>query len=151
MKFSKKCDYALTVMLDLSNFYNNRRVHISDLSKRREIPPKFLGQILLLLKKEGLLKSKKGPNGGYSLIRPPKEIMVGDVIRVVEKSFFIDHPGTENAHGENGNLAGNGFFGLYPEIKAAVCLVIDNISFEDIRKREAESHEHDVSGYSYII
>lgn len=150
MKFSQKCNYALRVMLDLSTFYHYRRAHISDLAERGDIPPKFLGQILLLLKKNGLVESKKGPDGGYTLKRPPSEITVGEVIQIMEKSFHPEKPG-QNTPEKGGNYGRNGFYGLFREIDEAICSVIDRISFEDIRKKEAEYHERNTAGYTYII
>ena len=151
MKFSQKCNYALRVMLDLSTFYHYRRAHISDLAERRDIPPKFLGQILLLLKKKGLVKSKKGPSGGYTLKRPPSEIMVGEVIRVVEKSFFSEDPDSADTQKESRDYSKHGFYGLLRGIDEAVHSVIDHISFEDIRKREAERYAQDTAGNTFVI
>ncbi len=151
MKFSRKCDYALLVILDLSNFYNGDRVHISDIANRRNIPSKFLEQILLLLKKGGLVQSKRGPNGGYFLNRPPQEIMVGEVIRIVEKTILNEHIDDIDSQDKTDIVGGNGFFGLYKEIEEAICNVIDNISFAEIRDREEESLNTDQSGFTYCI
>ena len=151
MKFSQKCNYALRVMLDLSTFYHYRRAHISDLAERGDIPPKFLGQILLLLKKNGLVESKKGPDGGYTLKRQPSGIMVGEVIRIMEKSFFPEKDTDRNMWEKNVHYGPSGLYSLLREIDEAVSSVIDHISFEDIRQREAEYHARDAAGYTYMI
>jgi len=137
-------------MLDLSTFYHYRRAHIIDLAERRDIPAKFLGQILLQLKKNDLVESKKGPDGGYTLKRPPSEITVGEVIRIMERTFYPEKPG-QNGLEKGGNHGRNGFYGLFSEIDEAICAVIDHISFEDIRKKEAEHHERNATGYTYTI
>jgi Rrf2 family protein len=59
-------------------------VLISDLAKREAIPKKFLEQILLVLKHDGIVESKKGKGGGYALALPPDSITMGRVIRAME-------------------------------------------------------------------
>ena len=84
MNISYKGDYSLKIILDLTFYYPDTMVHIEDISKRQDIPRKFLEQILLQLKRGGFVESKKGPNGGYFLAVAPKDILLGDVIRFVE-------------------------------------------------------------------
>lgn len=145
MKLSRKCLYALKIILDLSKYYQHKRVHIAELAKRQNIPPKYLEQILIQLKKGGLIQSKKGPRGGYSLTRSPKEIMVGDVIRLTEKALFTFsdfeiHP-----------IEGNDFFGVITEVETAICRVIDKINFAEIQKREFEALFEASQGNSFNI
>ncbi len=138
MKLSNTCNYALKVILDLSHHYGHRRVHITGLAKRQHIPQKYLEQILLQLKKGALVQSKKGPNGGYALARPPSAIKVGDVIRLVERSLF-SHSNNESENSrEKVGASRNGFFGVFAELEAAISSVIDTIDFNEILKREAE-------------
>ncbi len=151
MKFSSRCEYALIVLLDLSNYYQNGRVHISDISKRRNVPKKYLEQILLQLKKGGFVQSKKGPNGGYALKRHPKKIMVGEVIRLMERSFFTLPLNNSDSSIENGKPVKDGFFGIGEEIEQAVSTVIDNISFAEIQKREEITATQENESYVYYI
>jgi Rrf2 family protein len=138
-------------MLDLSNHHQRGLVHISDLAERKKIPKKFLGQILLELKKGGLVQSKKGPNGGYSLVQTPEKIMVGDVIRLMDNSLFSENSdGFNNTPGNDNNFKEN-FFGVFHEVETAVRRVIDNISFAEIQKREADIYSQEASGYVYFI
>ena len=71
-------------MLALGSRYGEGPVLIATLSKQEAIPIKFLEVILLDLKGNGLLVSKKGPRGGYQLSRPPSTITVGSLIRMME-------------------------------------------------------------------
>ena len=77
MKRSTRCDYALRAVLELSHYYNNKLIRVSDLSKAQDIPNKYLEQIMLQLKKAGYVESRKGPSGGYALAKPPDEIFWG--------------------------------------------------------------------------
>lgn len=71
-------------MFHLARVYNKGPVLISTLSREERIPHKFLENILLSLKNNGLLVSKKGKGGGYFLSRDPKEISLGVIIRFLE-------------------------------------------------------------------
>jgi len=81
---SKKTQYSLRALYALSRAYGGPPVLIADVAERESIPKRFLEQILLQLKSEGLVDSKKGKGGGYVLTRPPARISVGEVIRMIE-------------------------------------------------------------------
>jgi Rrf2 family protein len=81
---SKKSKYALKAMMVLAKEYGQGPVLISDLAQREAIPRKFLELILLELKNQGLLQSKKGKGGGYFLGRDPHRISVGHIVRVLD-------------------------------------------------------------------
>ncbi|HLC42956.1 MAG TPA: Rrf2 family transcriptional regulator, partial [Methylomirabilota bacterium] len=74
---SKKAKYALRALLLLAKEHGRGPVLISDLAQRESIPKKFLELILLDLKNQGVLQSKKGKGGGYFLGRPPEKITLG--------------------------------------------------------------------------
>jgi Rrf2 family protein len=81
---SQKSKYALKALTVLTKEYGQGPVLISDVAQREEIPRKFLEIILLELKNAGILQSKKGKGGGYSLGRPPQQITLGNVIRLLD-------------------------------------------------------------------
>jgi Rrf2 family protein len=81
---SKKSKYALKALMVLAKEYGQGPVLISDIAQREDIPRKFLELILLELKNQGILQSKKGKGGGYFLGRAPHQVSVGHVVRVLE-------------------------------------------------------------------
>src|SRR2546423_6963405 len=81
---SKKSKYALQAMLALAKDYGRGPVQIADIAHREGIPRKFLELILLEVKNQGLLQSKMGKGGGYFLAKPPSQMTVGQVLRMVE-------------------------------------------------------------------
>ncbi len=81
---SKKTKYALKAMMVLAKEYGQGPVLISEIARREDVPQKFLELILLELKNQGILQSKKGKGGGYFLGRPPQQISIGHVIRVLD-------------------------------------------------------------------
>ena len=80
---SKKSQYAFKALTYLAEKYNKGPVLISEISKKKKIPLKFLENILLELKKAGILESKKGKGGGYFLKKDPSKVNVANVIRLV--------------------------------------------------------------------
>ncbi|HLG39896.1 MAG TPA: Rrf2 family transcriptional regulator, partial [Chitinophagaceae bacterium] len=80
---SKKSQYAFKALAYLTEKYNQGPVLISEISTTKKVPLKFLENILLELKKAGILESKKGKGGGYFLKKNPSEIKVATVVRIV--------------------------------------------------------------------
>jgi Rrf2 family protein len=83
-QLSKRTQYSLRALYALARCWGQGPVLISRLSEEEAIPKKFLEQILLSLKSSGLVESKKGKGGGYTLVRPPDKITIADVIRLME-------------------------------------------------------------------
>ena len=81
---SQKSHYALRALLILAGRNDGRPVQIADIADAANIPKKFLEQILLELKKPGIVRSHRGRSGGYSLGRPAKDISFADVLRVTD-------------------------------------------------------------------
>ncbi|OGP91062.1 MAG: hypothetical protein A2156_06580 [Deltaproteobacteria bacterium RBG_16_48_10] len=87
MKITKKGEYAMRALVDLALNYKRGLRQIQDIVRDEAIPEKFLEQILVVLKNAGFIQSKRGIGGGYSLSKPPGEISLGDVIRLVDGSL----------------------------------------------------------------
>jgi Rrf2 family protein len=83
-QLSKRTQYSLRALYALSRNHGKGPTLISQLAEEEAIPKKFLEQILLALKNLGLVSSKKGKGGGYQLARPPEEITLASVIRMME-------------------------------------------------------------------
>lgn len=81
---SQKAKYALRALLALAAVDEGESLQIADIAERHRIPKRFLEQILLDLKHNGLVGSRRGKNGGYVLIRPPSEITFALVVRVID-------------------------------------------------------------------
>ncbi len=84
MKISTKGRYALRMMIDLAENSKGTYVALKDISARQEISLKYLEQIVTLLGKAGLIRSLRGPSGGYMLSKKPHEYTAGDIIRATE-------------------------------------------------------------------
>jgi len=84
MKLSSKCEYACLALIDLSENFGKGLCRIADIAQRKKLPKKFLEQILLVLKQSGYVKSKKGASGGYKLAKPPENISLAEIIRLMD-------------------------------------------------------------------
>jgi Rrf2 family protein len=81
---SQKAKYALRALLVLAEEGDDKPVLIADIAERHNLPKKFLEQILLDLKHHGLVQSRRGRSGGYSLLKPASEISFGQVVRIID-------------------------------------------------------------------
>ena len=83
LRLSNRGRYALRAVFDLA-LHGDAPVQVRDVATRQRIPLRFLEQIFQLLKRGGLVESKRGPRGGFSGAREPDEMRLGDVLRAVE-------------------------------------------------------------------
>ena len=87
MKISTRGRYALRLMLDVALNGQEATVRIKDIAQRQEISEKYLEQIVSVLNKAGLVRSIRGPQGGYRLMKKPEEYTVGTILRFIEGSL----------------------------------------------------------------
>ena len=87
MKISTKGRYALRLMIDIAMSSSERPVRVKDISERQEISMKYLEQIISILNKAGFVKSIRGPQGGYQLVKEPEDYTVEMILRLTEGSL----------------------------------------------------------------
>jgi Rrf2 family protein len=95
---SKKTRYAILAVTRLAKEFGNGPIQISDIAKGENIPQRFLENILLELKKQGILGSKLGKSGGYYLLKPPDEVSLLDVVRHFEGTIALMYCVSEKAY-----------------------------------------------------
>ncbi len=141
MRLSTKGEYASRAMLELSRRYRDGAIHSREISKAQEIPPHFLQQILLLLKRAGYLKSRKGRMGGYILAKPPDEINVAEVIRVMDGPLAPIDCVSVMAH-ETCPMEGTcGLRWLWKDVRDAVAEILEKTTFADLVEKSAPPTE----------
>ncbi len=84
MKLSTKSLYGVRALFDIAYNSTGYPVQIKDIAKRQKISQRYLEQIFQLLRKAGIVQSKRGPKGGYFLAKKPCDITIGDVLRATE-------------------------------------------------------------------
>lgn len=86
MKVSSRGEYGLRALYDLAENYAQGPIPSADIARRQHIPPNYLNQLLILLRRSGLIQSTRGRHGGHRLARPPKEIRLSEAVRVLDGS-----------------------------------------------------------------
>jgi len=81
---SRKSKYAIKALIALAEHGREEPMRIADLAREQQIPPKFLELILLELRNQGFLRSRKGKGGGYLLARDPATIYLGQIVRMFD-------------------------------------------------------------------
>lgn len=84
MKISTQSRYGLRALFDIAYHSAGQSTQVKDIAERQEISPRYLEQIFQKLKRGGIIKSIRGPAGGYCLVKKPEQITIGDVIRAAD-------------------------------------------------------------------
>ena len=136
MRVSAKVDYALRAIVELAATApsdTQELVTSERLATAQAIPPKFLENILLELRRAGLVSSQRGAEGGYRLGRPPAEISIADVIRAVEGPIAtIRGSRPEDVTYEGSAVA---LRGVWIDLRAAMRGVLEQTTIADLGPR----------------
>lgn len=126
MRLSRKSEYACLALVDLAEHYSQGYVKLADIVERKDIPKDFLVQLLLRLKNAGYVKSLRGVSGGYRLAKPPQEISIAEIIRLMDGAIAAVGAVSEY------------FYEATPIEKCAPLVMV----FKDIRDYAAEKLEN---------
>jgi Rrf2 family transcriptional regulator, iron-sulfur cluster assembly transcription factor len=147
MKLSNKSRYALQAMFDLAYHTEGRAAQIKDICERQGIPARFLEQVFHDLKRAGLVRSKRGPRGGYELARTPEEVRLGDIVRATEGAITLGSI-EGRLHGAGHDVLRETLAALSREIEAC----FDDVSLAELcASAEQEGVSRAPSRYVYAI
>ena len=137
MKLSKRGEYGIRALCHLAVRHDRGVIHIASIAEHESLPSKFLEGILLQLKRASIVKSRRGVEGGYALARPPQEIMLGEVIRVLDgplaplgnvdelHAMMARHPRQA------------GLYAVLLDVRNAASEILDRTSLTDVLARTA--------------
>ena len=131
---STKGRYALRIMLDLAQQPFGEAVKLKNIAERQNISVKYLEQIIAVLNKAGLVRSIRGPQGGYMLSQQPEHYTVGMILRLTEGDLApvscvsASHPGCERQEQCETIM-------VWEKIYSAINDVIDHITIADLLKK----------------
>ncbi|RBP45068.1 BadM/Rrf2 family transcriptional regulator [Roseimicrobium gellanilyticum] len=131
MKISKKAEYALRALVAMSRSSVGTVFSIQTLATEESIPLKFLEQILLVLRKGGLLTSRRGAGGGYQLARAASRISVGEVLELIDGPLQL-LPGGDGA----GNAISPGLVSAFRELNEDIQQKLSALTLADVLQRE---------------
>ncbi len=153
MKITSKGEYALKALTELAIDHGrgNPVTLISDVAQRKGIPQKYLEQILLSLRNAGILVSKRGVGGGYSLSRSPENISLGEIIRAVEGTFTPVNCVSMDTDVSCPDEATCGLYSVMLEVRDAVSSILDNTSLKDVARRTLDLINQKNSVLNYTI
>ena len=90
MILSKKSRYGLRALVDLSVNSKTEHMALNSIAERNGISAQYLEQVFAALRRAGIVKSIKGPQGGYLLSRPAGEITVSEIVLALDGSYFVE-------------------------------------------------------------
>jgi len=135
MKLSTKGRYAVMAMVDLASHSRGNPVALADIAERQEISLSYLEQLFGKLRKGGLVKSVRGPGGGYLLARIAQQTRVSDIILAVDEPIQTTRcsPGTPaGCHNNKGRCLTHD---LWEELGNQIYLYLSSVSLHDICER----------------
>ena len=135
MRLSTKGRYAVMAMADLASQGNGKPVALADIANRQEISLSYLEQLFGKLRKGALVKSVRGPGGGYRLARPGSDIRVSDIILAVDEPIQATRcaPGTPaGCHNNKGRCLTHD---LWEELSNQIYLYLSSVTLEEVVQR----------------
>jgi Rrf2 family protein len=138
---SKRSKYAIKALLALADHQRDEPVRIVDLAHEEQIPPKFLELILLGLKNQGILQSRKGKGGGYLLARDPADIYLGQIVRMFDGPLAPVPCASQTAYVPCADCPDEAVCGVHLAMKAvrdATAKVLDGTSIASLRRQMAD-------------
>ena len=134
MRISSRGEYGMRALLDLAQRYGNPVIS-ADIASRQQIPEAYLNQLLITLRKAGLVRSTRGPKGGHALAYPPDRITLADAVVVLEGGYSpvenLDVPLSPEAPPEAGILRD-----VWRQIDAVIGQVLETTTLDDLCQRK---------------
>ena len=138
MKLSNKGRYAVMAMADLAQSKEELPTNITEISLRQGISSSFLEQIFLKLKKNNLVKSSRGPSGGYLLTKNPEEIKLSSIIKAVDEKVITVGCKKELKKGCNGKAIKCITHNLWDDLENHINAFFEKNTLKDIVLRTSK-------------
>ena len=139
MKLTTKGRYAVMAMADLALFQNGKPVSLNDISLRQNISLSYLEQLFAKLKNGKLVKSIRGPSGGYILEKNPKDIKLSNIIFAVDEKVKTLNCKKESKKGCNGKSTKCITHNLWDDLEQHINTFFENKSLNDLLKQNSTS------------
>ena len=136
MKLTTKGRYAVMAMVDLASYQNDKPVSLSDISLRQNISLSYLEQLFSKLKNEKLIRSVRGPSGGYVLEKNPKDIKLSNIIFAVDEQVRTLNCKKDSKRGCNGRTMKCMTHNLWQDLEQHINNFFENVSLNDLLKKK---------------
>ena len=150
MKISQKGLYALQAMMMLARHYNQGAIRIRDIAYEEVLPEKFLELILLELKNARMVDSARGAKGGYQLRRPPSEIRLSEIIRLVDGPLAPFGDAEQLRSLIDRDAEHRSLYQVFLQVRDAAAKILENTTLADIvrpektKSKKQKKHENSV-------
>jgi Rrf2 family protein len=134
MWISKKTDYATRAVLLLALVQDERALKMHEIAARTHVPESLLEQILSQLRGAGIVRSERGPNGGYRLNHPPEEITLERVVRLFQGPLAPIACATRNEPEPCAMELGCSLQGAWREVRDATIAILERKNFADLAR-----------------
>jgi Rrf2 family protein len=138
MRLSQRADYAAHAMVEIARWYGERPVHATEIAQRQGIPEPYLEQLLLALRRAALVRSYRGPGGGYTLTRPPAAISLADVVAALEGPFVPPEEGLHDSEGSDSDPLTCPIRDAWHLATATMRRILDGMTLEILVERQRE-------------
>ena len=136
MRISTKGRYGTMAMLELALHYGEGPILVKDIARRQHISERYLEHLLISLKVAGMVRSTRGTHGGFTLAKPPSQIRLSEIIRVLEGSMAptecVDDP---EAYPRASTCV---IHDVWAEVKAAISSVLESTTLQDLVERQRQ-------------
>jgi Rrf2 family protein len=152
VKLSNKGRYGVRAMFDIAFHGEGSSAQIKDVAERQGIPARFLEQIFQDLRRAGLVSSKRGPRGGYQLVRPARETSLGDILRALDGALNV-YAGDDELP-DAGDVASIAVTeAALRELSQRIEACFNDVSLEDLcdRAQRQGLKKNGPAGYVYVI
>ncbi|WP_029935931.1 Fe-S cluster assembly transcriptional regulator IscR, partial [Thiomicrospira pelophila] len=142
MKLTSKGRYAVTAMIDIALNQDSGPITLALISQRQEISLSYLEQLFAKLKKSGLVKSARGPGGGYRLSREARAISISDIIHAVDEK--LDARKCEGrANCQNGSKCLS--HELWDDLSSMIDDFLSNVTLQTLLNKTSSTHKIELS------
>ena len=133
MQISTKGKYSVRAVLDIAQHYDGSPVPLGAISKREGISLLFLEQLFQQLRKGNVVKSVRGPHGGYVLARDPSEITIGEIVRLIEPPLYTSSCFSKGESVDNCRISDTCIGGaIWKQLSEHVDNFLDSITVADL-------------------
>ncbi len=136
MKLSTKGRYAVMALVDLASQGGNRPVSLADISSRQEISLSYLEQLFAKLRRSGLVRSVRGPGGGYLLARNAEDTRISDAILAVDEPMRATRCKPNSGTGCQSDKSRCLTHDLWEELTQQIHLFLSTVSLADVVNRK---------------
>ena len=139
MKISQKGLYALKAMTMLARRFNDGAIRIRDIAYEEELPEKFLELILLELKNSRLVESVRGAKGGYRLRRPPDQINLAEIIRLIDGALAPFGDAEQLRSLIETETHDRALYQVFLDVRDAAARILENTTLADLIEDQKQS------------